>query len=521
MVLEPIEFSECYGDTPWFRQSLYQHEVALDNTMKNMKNIESQCRKLIASTKKLSVAQREFADTLKEMNIEVEHSAADSEKAFDKCLHKFGQVVGEVEVERMQLLDKAEFECLKRLERFREDDAKKVLQEEKKKYAKEAKKFQQNQNKYLSMKTERAKDFREADIQMNRQQEEFRKASLQYAADLKLFQGKMQFEFLDTLSTFLNAWMNFYHAGNAIQESLRPFVVDVKDEVSKAKERYTKLASETPDITEDMLQNGPRRASLVNDTRFEFASCGSRRPIKEGYVNVQEKKKWTKYYGVYTQESRMLTLVPIKQASKADLNEVLETSTSYKVLQRERAPYDRVQKRFCIDVTVGELIDGLVLQALSEEDCREWVDAMDENQIVINMKKSRSEAGRLPAGTVLPPPPGRTAPDPFAVDWESREARRGGVQYDEPETSTAHGRREPENFVGRTPVYAAEEPREPHFQAPIREFEETLHESYAKATEPQTKNVKETVYYEELLWPAEELRYLPLPSSVTDYEESF
>ncbi|KIH57134.1 hypothetical protein ANCDUO_12676 [Ancylostoma duodenale] len=51
MVLKPLEFSECIADTPWFRQNLHEHEVALEDAYKSIKNIETQCRELISCTR--------------------------------------------------------------------------------------------------------------------------------------------------------------------------------------------------------------------------------------------------------------------------------------------------------------------------------------------------------------------------------------------------------------------------------------------------------------------------------------
>lgn len=54
MVLKPLEFSECIADTPWFRQNLHEHEVALEDAYKSIKNIETQCRELISCTRSKS-----------------------------------------------------------------------------------------------------------------------------------------------------------------------------------------------------------------------------------------------------------------------------------------------------------------------------------------------------------------------------------------------------------------------------------------------------------------------------------
>ncbi|VDP14303.1 unnamed protein product [Heligmosomoides polygyrus] len=61
MVLKPLEFSECLADTPWFRQNLHEHEVALEDAYKSIKNIETQCRELISCTRTLLAEKREHS----------------------------------------------------------------------------------------------------------------------------------------------------------------------------------------------------------------------------------------------------------------------------------------------------------------------------------------------------------------------------------------------------------------------------------------------------------------------------
>uniref|UniRef100_A0A1I7ZTU1 BAR domain-containing protein n=1 Tax=Steinernema glaseri TaxID=37863 RepID=A0A1I7ZTU1_9BILA len=58
MVLKPLEYSECLSDSPWFRQNLHEHENVLEDTYKNIKNIEAQCRELIQCTKSESLCLR-------------------------------------------------------------------------------------------------------------------------------------------------------------------------------------------------------------------------------------------------------------------------------------------------------------------------------------------------------------------------------------------------------------------------------------------------------------------------------
>jgi len=47
MGLEPLEFSECLTDSPFFREKLHAHEKELARTSKAIKGLISQCKDLL------------------------------------------------------------------------------------------------------------------------------------------------------------------------------------------------------------------------------------------------------------------------------------------------------------------------------------------------------------------------------------------------------------------------------------------------------------------------------------------
>ena len=47
MVLQPLEFSECLTDSPFFREKLHAHEKELARTNKAIKGLISQCKDLL------------------------------------------------------------------------------------------------------------------------------------------------------------------------------------------------------------------------------------------------------------------------------------------------------------------------------------------------------------------------------------------------------------------------------------------------------------------------------------------
>ncbi|WKY00969.1 hypothetical protein Q1695_015181 [Nippostrongylus brasiliensis] len=397
MVLKPLEFSECIADTPWFRQNLHEHETALEDAYKSIKNIETQCRELISCTRKLSLAQRAFAKTLTEFKIEtVGTTQTDDERVIGNCLREFGKLINQVEEERTKILNEAESHYLEPLKKFRVEAIGRTLHEEKRKYEKESAKFYQSLEKHLHLSTVRKNDFREADAQLDIQQHIFCKASLQYVAEIQSVQERMKFEFVETLSSFLYSWLTFYHVGHVIHEDFKPFLDGVQDRVQKTKESYKATIAEAEELKEKMLKSHAK-VNLSANLPGSAAGSGAERSatIKQGYVYMQEKSKlpktigrdvlagkWTKYYCVYSKETRIFTMIPITATSKTDMKGALGLSVSFKLKECLRRSSDSIDKRFCFDLIADERPDVMTFQALSEEDRRQWIDAMDGKQTV-------------------------------------------------------------------------------------------------------------------------------------------
>lgn len=51
MGLQPLEFSDCYLDSPWFRERIRAHEAELEKTNKFIKELLKDGKTLIAATK--------------------------------------------------------------------------------------------------------------------------------------------------------------------------------------------------------------------------------------------------------------------------------------------------------------------------------------------------------------------------------------------------------------------------------------------------------------------------------------
>lgn len=393
MVLRPLEFADCLSDSPWFRQNLHEHEIVLDEAHKNIKKIESQCRELIQCTQKLSAAQRSFARSLKDFKfITIGSTQTDDERKIVECVSKFGDFINQIEDHRDKIVEDSETHYIEPLRKFRVDVIGKVLHEDKKKYEKESNKFYASLEKHLHLSTTRRNDFKEADAQLDMQQRNFCKCSLDYVTAIQSVQERMKFEFVEPLSSFLYSWLTFYHIGHVTHEDFKPFLSEVQSNVQKAKQSFEETKEYYTQLNQKMLTNHLKNAvfSTIDKSANENPIPRPVSSIKQGYVFVQEKSKlpktigrdvlpnrWTKYYCVYQKETRIFTMIPVNSTAKTDMKGALVQSISFKLKSCTRRASDSIDKRFCFDVLAMDRAETITVQALSEEDRRQWLDAMD------------------------------------------------------------------------------------------------------------------------------------------------
>uniref|UniRef100_A0A3B4B7R9 BAR domain-containing protein n=1 Tax=Periophthalmus magnuspinnatus TaxID=409849 RepID=A0A3B4B7R9_9GOBI len=83
MGLPALEFSDCYLDSPLFRERLKSHELELDKTNKFIKELIKDGKALIQAFKSLSTAKRKFADSLNEFKFQC---IGDAETDDEMCI---------------------------------------------------------------------------------------------------------------------------------------------------------------------------------------------------------------------------------------------------------------------------------------------------------------------------------------------------------------------------------------------------------------------------------------------------
>ena len=91
MVLHPLEFTDCFYDSPYFRENLHSHETELNRTSKAIKALTKNCEDIFECKRALSKAQRTFAENLVKFKFEcIGTTETEDERVITESCEKMG-----------------------------------------------------------------------------------------------------------------------------------------------------------------------------------------------------------------------------------------------------------------------------------------------------------------------------------------------------------------------------------------------------------------------------------------------
>ncbi|KAK3100253.1 hypothetical protein FSP39_016959 [Pinctada imbricata] len=385
MGLEPLEFAECLTDSPSFREKLHDHEKELERTSKAIKALINDGKDLISASKQLNKVYKGFAQRLRDFKFEcIGEKLTDDESRIAGSLTEFGRLIDRVEEERERMLAKAS-EHFQQLERFRKEHIGSV-KEEKKQFDKQTAKICQSLDRYLNLKTKNDNTLQEADAQLEMEFRGFRESSMKYVLKLQEVQERKKFDFVETILAFMYSLFTFYHQGFDASNDLKEYSTQLQKVLQKTRESFESQREHTESLMLKMLDN--RKPAGLNQ--------GNKGCTKEGYLYLMEKKAlsttWTKHYCWYKKEGKEFHMMPYNQVT-GKLSQ--PTTEKLKLKSCIRRASQSIEKRFCFDITVDDRPEVLTFQSLSDQDRRQWMDAMDGREPVYVKPNSSSEDSSL------------------------------------------------------------------------------------------------------------------------------
>ncbi|XP_043077425.1 rho GTPase-activating protein 26-like isoform X2 [Puntigrus tetrazona] len=380
MGLPALEFSDCYLDSPQFRERLKSHELELEKTNKFIKELIKDGKALIQALKNLSTAKRKFAESLNEFKFQcIGDAETDDEICIAKSLQEFAGVLQNLEDERTRMIENASDVLILPLERFRKEQIG-AAKEAKKKYDKETEKYCTVLEKHLSLSAKKKEaHLHEADNQVDIVRQHFYEVSLEYVFKVQEVQERKMFEFVEPLLAFLQGLFTYYHHGYELAKDFNHFKTDLTISIQNTRNRFESTRSEVECLMKKMKENPHEHKSISPNTM-------------EGYLFVQEKRSfvstWVKYYCIYHREPKRMTMLLFDQKSGAKNDE-----ESFTLKSCTRRKTDSIEKRFCFDIEAVDRPGVITMQALSEEDRRLWMEAMDGREPVYTLNRdSQNEA---------------------------------------------------------------------------------------------------------------------------------
>ncbi|XP_016347609.1 rho GTPase-activating protein 26-like [Sinocyclocheilus anshuiensis] len=381
MGLPALEFSDCYVDSPQFRERLKSHELELEKTNKFIKELIKDGKALIQALKNLSTAKRKFAESLNEFKFQcIGDAETDDEICIAKSLQEFAGVLRNLEDERTRMIENASDVLILPLERFRKEQIG-AAKEAKKKYDKETEKYCTVLEKHLSLSAKKKEaHLHEADNQVDIVRHHFYEVSLEYVFKVQEVQERKMFEFVEPLLAFLQGLFTYYHHGYELAKDFNHFKTDLTISIQNTRNRFESTRSEVECLMKKMKENPHEHKSISPHTI-------------EGYLFVQEKRSfvstWVKYYCIYHREPKRMTMMLFDQKSGAKNGD--EESFTLKSCTRRKT--DSIEKRFCFDIEAVDRPGMITMQAQSEEDRRLWMEAMDGREPVYTLNRdSQNEA---------------------------------------------------------------------------------------------------------------------------------
>uniref|UniRef100_A0A4W3HC74 Rho GTPase-activating protein 26 n=1 Tax=Callorhinchus milii TaxID=7868 RepID=A0A4W3HC74_CALMI len=375
MGLRPLEFSECYLDSPQFRDRLKSHEVELEKTNKFIKDLIKDGKALIQALKNLSSAKRKFAESLNEFKFQcIGDTETDDEICIARSLQEFAGVLKNLEDERGRLIENASEVLITPLERFRKEQIG-AAKEAKKKYDKETEKYCSVLEKHLNLSSKKKEThLQEADCQVDVVRKHFYEVSLEYVFRVHEVQERKMFEFVEPLLAFLQGVFTFYHHGYELAKDFGHFKTQLQISIQNTRNRFEGTRPEVESLMTKMKENPLEHQRISPFTM-------------EGYLFVQKKSpfgsSWVKHYCTYQRESKRVTMVPFDQKTGGKVGD--EELFTLKLCTRRKT--DSIEKRFCFDVEGVDRTSVITMQAFSEEDRRLWIEAMDGREPVYNLNK--------------------------------------------------------------------------------------------------------------------------------------
>ncbi|XP_054551869.1 oligophrenin-1 [Talpa occidentalis] len=365
----PLEFSDCYLDSPDFRERLKCYEQELERTNKFIKDVIKDGNALIGAMRNYSSAVQKFSQTLQSFQFDfIGDTLTDDEI-------NIGQMT------RLTSVHNASDLLIKPLENFRKEQIG-FTKERKKKFEKDGERFYSLLDRHLHLSSKKKESqLQEADLQVDKERHNFFESSLDYVYQIQEVQESKKFNIVEPVLAFLHSLFISNSLTVELTQDFLPYKQQLQLSLQNTRNHFSSTREEMEELKKRMKE-APQTCKLPGQ------------PTIEGYLYTQEKWalgiSWVKYYCQYEKETKTLTMTPMEQKPGAKQGP-LDLTLKYCV----RRKTESIDKRFCFDIETNERPGTITLQALSEANRRLWMEAMDGKEPIYHSPITKQEEMEL------------------------------------------------------------------------------------------------------------------------------
>ncbi|XP_063059149.1 oligophrenin-1 [Engraulis encrasicolus] len=360
----PLEFSDCYSDSPDFRDRLKCYEQELERTSKFLKEVIKDGNNVISAINGYSVAVKKFSQTLQQYQFDfIGDTLTDDEMNIAGSFCEFAGLLQEMEEDRMMLVQNACDLLIKPLEKFRKEQIG-VTKERKKKFEKESEKYYSQLDKHVNLSVKKKEaQLQEADEQLDKERVNFYESSVEYVYQIQQVQDRKKFDVVEPVLAFIQSVLTLNNLTVEMTQDFMPYKQELQLSLQNTRNHFESTREEMEELMKRMKE--PSQIGKVHG-----------QASMQGYLFVHEKwalgMTWVKHYCQYIKDSRQFVMVPVEQ--KTGLK---QTTSVYTLKSCIRRKTESIDKRFCFDIEIVERNGPLTLQAVSEVNRKQWIEAMD------------------------------------------------------------------------------------------------------------------------------------------------
>ncbi|XP_076819456.1 rho GTPase-activating protein 26-like isoform X2 [Clavelina lepadiformis] len=396
MVLHPLEFAECYLDSPWFRKSIQDYEEELERTNTQIKHLIKDGKNMLQASRTQSKMMTMFNDRLQNFQFEcIGENLTDDEKGIAGSLKEFGLMLHEVAREWDNTIERSETLLIKPLEAFRKEhihsyrDAKKSFEKASERYYK-----QLEHTLGLSHK-KKEQHLQVSDKDLLAYKKAFHREALSYVYKLQEVEERKKFEFVEHLLMFMQVYFNFFHQSHETANDCKDYMKDLQMRLVATREQF----EGTRDKTQTLMRSIEDQADS-EDKQIQLA--GGQRWSRAGYLFLMEKNplsarltsKWSRYFCMYTEANKLFQMMSANSSSSnvvassmgalnlGNSNSSTNSSLAGPMIVKTctRRITDSIDKRFCFDLELEDTAGkqhNVTMQATSDPDRKRWMSVMD------------------------------------------------------------------------------------------------------------------------------------------------